>query len=43
MEAAYFSGTIAAVISLLAVIGLRPVARKIRLVDLPNHRKSHKG
>lgn len=43
METVYISGSIAAVISFLAVVGLRPVARKIRLVDLPNHRKSHRG
>jgi len=43
MEAAYFSGSIAAVTSLLAVFALRPVASKLGLEDLPNHRKSHTG
>ncbi len=43
MEAAYVSGSIAAVVSLLAVVGLKSFARKIRLVDLPNDRKAHKG
>lgn len=43
MEAAYVSGSIAAFVSFLAVVGLKSVARKIRLVDLPNDRKSHKG
>jgi len=43
MEAAYLTGLIAAGISLLAVVGLIPVARKIRLLDSPDHRKTHQG
>jgi UDP-GlcNAc:undecaprenyl-phosphate GlcNAc-1-phosphate transferase len=43
MEAAYLSGLIASGISLLAVVGLVPVANKINLLDSPGHRKNHEG
>ncbi|WP_375191704.1 UDP-N-acetylglucosamine--undecaprenyl-phosphate N-acetylglucosaminephosphotransferase [Marinobacter sp.] len=43
METASFSGLIAVISALVALIVLRPIARRFRLVDLPNHRKSHKG
>jgi len=43
METVYIPGLIAAVISLLAVVGLIPLAGKIRLLDLPDHRKGHEG
>lgn len=43
MEAASATGLLSGLISLIVLVLLRPFARKIRLVDLPDHRKSHKG
>jgi UDP-GlcNAc:undecaprenyl-phosphate GlcNAc-1-phosphate transferase len=43
MEAASTTGFIAVVISLFALLSLRPLAQRVRLVDVPNERKSHKG
>ena len=31
------------VFTLLAIKGLKPVADKVGLLDVPNHRKQHKG
>jgi len=43
MVAASAGGFLAVLISLFALICLRPAARRIRLVDTPDHRKVHKG
>ncbi len=43
METTNFTGLIAVLSSLVALIVLQPIARRFRLVDLPNHRKAHKG
>lgn len=43
METASVTGLIAVIISLFALLVLRPIARHFRLIDLPNHRKAHSG
>lgn len=43
MKTAYLTGLIAAGVSQLAVVGRIPVARKIRLLDSPDHRKNYEG
>ncbi|MBC7193704.1 UDP-N-acetylglucosamine--undecaprenyl-phosphate N-acetylglucosaminephosphotransferase [Marinobacter sp.] len=43
MEAASTTGFLAVVISLFALLSLRPLARRVHLVDIPNERKAHKG
>ena len=43
MEAVGATGLLSGLISLISLVLLRPFARKIRLVDLPDHRKNHKG
>ena len=43
MEGVVSTGLLAIGFSLAALIALRPFARKLRLVDLPNHRKAHTG
>ncbi len=43
MEAAGATGLLSGLISLISLVLLRPFARRIRLVDLPDHRKTHKG
>jgi len=43
MEIASFTGLIAVVSAFVALLILQPIARRFRLVDIPNHRKAHKG
>jgi len=43
MQAAILTGLIAIFFSVVTLSILRPFARKVRLVDVPNHRKAHKG
>ena len=43
MQAATYTGVLALVVSCLALFALRPLARKVQLLDLPNQRKAHKG
>ena len=43
METASFTGLIAVVSAFVALLILQPIAGRFRLVDMPNHRKAHKG
>lgn len=43
METVSITGLIAVFSAFVALVVLQPIARKFRLVDLPDHRKSHKG
>ncbi|MDI9245003.1 UDP-N-acetylglucosamine--undecaprenyl-phosphate N-acetylglucosaminephosphotransferase [Marinobacter sp. CHS3-4] len=43
METVSSTGLIAVIAALFTLLILQPIARKLRLVDLPDHRKSHKG
>ena len=43
METASFTGLIAIFFALVALVVLRPIARRFCLVDLPDHRKAHSG
>lgn len=43
METASSTGLIASVISLFTLLLLRPLAGKMNLLDVPDHRKAHKG
>jgi len=43
MKTASFTGLIAIIFAFAALVVLRPIARRFRLVDLPDHRKAHSG
>lgn len=43
METASFTGLIAVVSAFIALLILQPIAGRFQLVDMPNHRKAHKG